>query len=154
MSPLRSKSQTAKPPVFRVLSPAACRAVLRRHKFGRIAFTFRDRVDIEPIGYVCDGEWLYARTAPGTKLVQIRHNPWVAFEVDEVDGPFDWKSVVVHGTSYFVEPNGNGDYERSLRALRRLDRRVLTDEDPVPERSVLFRIHIHHLTGRSAKSGA
>jgi nitroimidazol reductase NimA-like FMN-containing flavoprotein (pyridoxamine 5'-phosphate oxidase superfamily) len=141
----------AKPPVFGTLSATGCRGVLRRHRFGRIAFTFRDRVDIEPIGYVLSGKWLYARTSPGTKLVQLRHNPWVAFEVDEVEGAYDWKSVVVHGTAYFLEPKGS-DYAQALRALRRLDPRILTDDDPAPERRVVFRIHMHEMTGRSAKS--
>jgi nitroimidazol reductase NimA-like FMN-containing flavoprotein (pyridoxamine 5'-phosphate oxidase superfamily) len=139
-------------PVFRHLSARDSRSLLRRHRVGRIGFTFRDRVDIEPISFVASGNWLYARTGPGTKLRQLRHNPWVAFQVDEVDGPFDWRSVVVHGTAYFLEANGGEDYRRALRILRRLDRRILTDADPVPERRVVFRVHIHEITGRAAST--
>ena len=93
---------TPRTPRFRSLTERDCRALLRHHHAGRLAFTLRDIVDIEPISYVLDGHWLYARTAPGTKLAKLRHNPFVAFEVDEIVGPFDWRSVVAHGTAYFL----------------------------------------------------
>src|SRR3954471_10741314 len=121
-------------PVFSTLSESACRALLRRNHVGRIAFTFKDRVDIEPISYVFDGDWLYARTSRGTKLEKLRHNRWVAFEADEVAGPFDWKSVVVRGAVYFLGGSAAADPDlvRAIRVLRRLDPRILTDEDLAP----------------------
>jgi nitroimidazol reductase NimA-like FMN-containing flavoprotein (pyridoxamine 5'-phosphate oxidase superfamily) len=142
-------------PVFRDLRVAECRALLRRHHVGRIAFAFRDRVDIEPISYVMSGEWLYARTSPGTKLVKLAHNPWVAFEVDEIDGPFDWKSVVMRGTAYFLEGGArpSPEYTTAVRLLRKLDPRALTHEDAAPHRTVLFRIHVDALEGRAASTG-
>ncbi len=137
---------------IRALSATQSRALLRDQRFGRIAFTFKDRVDIEPISYVLQGPWLYARTSPGTKLRQITHNPWVAFEVDDVRGPFDWKSVVVRGTVYFLNADGDEHpaFRRAVRAMRRLDPAVLTDEDAAPARTTLFRIHIDSMTGRQA----
>jgi nitroimidazol reductase NimA-like FMN-containing flavoprotein (pyridoxamine 5'-phosphate oxidase superfamily) len=145
---------TAGAPRFRSMRPGQCRALLRRHHAGRLAFTFRDRVDIEPISYVFDGRWLYARTAPGTKLTRLRHNPWVAFEVDEIDGPFDWRSVVVKGTAYFVSPAtlDQTEHDRAVALLRSIDPRALTHRDLVPERTTLFRIHIDSLIGRAAST--
>ena len=142
------------PVKFLNLSERQSRALLKRHGVGRLAFTFRDRVDIEPIGYVLDGPWLYCRTSHGTKLVQLKRNPWIAFEVDEIDGPFDWRSVVVHGTVYFLNPAGDEhpDYDRALKLFRRLDPRVLRGDDPAPERRLVFRIHINALSGRAARS--
>jgi nitroimidazol reductase NimA-like FMN-containing flavoprotein (pyridoxamine 5'-phosphate oxidase superfamily) len=139
-------------PRFRKMGAAETRAVLRSHHYGRIAFTFRDRVDIEPISYVARGQWLYARTAPGTKLLQMKHNPWVAFEIDEVEGPFDWRSVVVHGAAYFLnaEDVAHGAYDQAVKLLRSVDPRILTDDDLVPDRTVIFRIHIDSLSGRAA----
>ena len=141
-------------PVFSTLSDKEARAVLARHRAGRLAFTFKDRVDIEPISYVLDGEWLYGRTSRGNKLVQLKHNPWVAFEVDEIDGPFDWRSVVVHGTVYFLNPGGeeHPEFEHAVRLMRGLDERILTDSDPVPRRTILFRIHVNEIAGRRART--
>jgi nitroimidazol reductase NimA-like FMN-containing flavoprotein (pyridoxamine 5'-phosphate oxidase superfamily) len=110
--------------VFAELTDAECRELLARHHVGRIAYQMREYINIAPIGYVYHGEWLACRTQEGTKVSVLRHSPYVAFEVDEVEGPFDWKSVVIQGSYY--------------------------EEDPTPFRDVLFRIHIRELTGRSA----
>ena len=87
------------------LSREAGLRLLAEHHLGRIAFAFRDRVDIEPISYVYANGWIWARTSPGTKLTTVAHHPYVAFEVDEVQGADDWRSVVIHGTIYFIDPN-------------------------------------------------
>jgi nitroimidazol reductase NimA-like FMN-containing flavoprotein (pyridoxamine 5'-phosphate oxidase superfamily) len=143
-------------PKFSKLGERACRALLRRHRVGRLAFSFKDRPDIEPIGFLLDGDWLYGRTSRGTKLVQLKHHPWVAFEVDEIDGPFDWRSVVVHGAVYFLNPSGeeHPDFERALRLFRRRDPRILRSDDPVPDRTIFFRIHLDEITGRAASTGS
>ena len=141
-------------PRFTRMSERASRALLKRHGAGRLAYTFKDRVDIEPIGYVLDGPWLYGRTSRGSKLIQMKHNPWVAFEVDEIDGPFDWQSVVAHGTVYFLNPGGqeHPDFERALELFRQRDPRVLRPNDPAPQRTILFRIHLNEVTGRRAST--
>jgi nitroimidazol reductase NimA-like FMN-containing flavoprotein (pyridoxamine 5'-phosphate oxidase superfamily) len=141
---------------FRDLPFAEIEEMLRSHRYGRLAFAFRDRVDIEPIHYVYEEGWLYCRTAPGTKLSVLSHHPWVAFEIDDVEDLFRWRSVVVKGTVYFVEPDGSQaldeTYEHTLAALRRLVPEALTEGDPTPGRSVLFRIHIDEMHGRAAEA--
>ena len=132
-------------------------ALLTRNHVGRLAFAFRDRVDIEPISYVYEDGWIYARTSPGTKLTTVHHTPYVAFEVDEVRDRKHWTSVVVRGTIYFIEPErGPVDedaYEAALRVLRSADAGILTDEDPTPHRRYLFRIHVDEVSGRLAAPG-
>ena len=144
-------------PIFYELTRSDALALLDNHQVGRLAFTFHDRVDIEPISYRFDDGWLYARTAPGTKLTVVRHNPWVAFEVDEVESRFDWRSVVIHGTIYFLDPSG-GDRDReayatALKVLRAVDGDVLTAADPAPHRTTLFRIHADEIIGRASRTG-
>jgi nitroimidazol reductase NimA-like FMN-containing flavoprotein (pyridoxamine 5'-phosphate oxidase superfamily) len=143
-------------PVFRTLSDAEARAILARHHVGRIAYTFRDRVDIEPIHYAADGDWIYGRTSIGTKLATLAHHPWCAFEVDEVRGLFDWESVVAKGTFYLLDPEvASPDASaRALTLLRELVPGTLSAHDPAPHRTVLFRIHVNELTGRAAHPGA
>ena len=143
-------------PEFYELAPADSIALLQRHQVGRLAFSFHDRVDVEPISFVYNDGWVYGRTSPGTKLRTVRHSPWVAFEVDEIESRFDWRSVVVHGTIYFLDPEG-GDREReaytaALQLLRSLDADILTPADATPQRSTLFRIHADSVTGRAARS--
>ncbi|HEX6534002.1 MAG TPA: pyridoxamine 5'-phosphate oxidase family protein [Gemmatimonadaceae bacterium] len=128
-------------------------AILARNRVGRIAFSMRDRVDIEPIHYVYSDGWLYGRTSHGAKLATVVRNRWVAFEVDEVHAINDWRSVVVHGAFYVLEPDevspsANAVWERALSLLRRLEPATFTDKDPVPHRDVLFRIAVQEASGR------
>jgi len=143
--------------VIRTLSREECEEILKRNNVGRIAFSFRDRVDIEPISYIYSGGWIYGRTQPGTKLTVVQHNYWVAFEVDEVDGTFGWRSVVVRGGFYVLIDEGT-DQTRQLREhaiaqLRRLDPNAFTERDPVPFRNIVFRIAVQEIEGRAAEFG-
>ena len=143
---------TSSLPVFRDLEFNEIETMLKEHSYGRLAFTFRDRVDIEPIHYVYENGWLICRTSAGTKLTQLAHHLWVAFEIDEVRGLFEWRSVVVKGTVYFPEQSQQHDetWRASLEALRRLTPSALTPDDPTPGRNVIFRIHIDEMHGRAA----
>ena len=97
---------------------------------------------------------LYARTSAGHKLRTLERHRWVAFEVDEVEGLFDWRSVVVRGGVYPVEPgetpHARATYQRTVARLRELVPALFTDEDPAPHRTALFRIHPDRMTGRAA----
>lgn len=142
-------------PVIRDLAPDECVAVLARGHVGRLAFAFRGHVDIQPVHYVYDDGFVYGRTSQGAKLVLLSHNPWVAFEVDEMRALFDWESVVVRGSFHLLDPEGNArehlTYEHALSLLRALVPRTLRDGDPTPWRDVVFRIAVDEITGRRAR---
>ena len=131
-------------------------ALIGRTHVGRIAFSFHDSVDIRPIHFVAARGWLFGRTSPGDKLVTLRHNQWVAFEVDEITGPFDWESVVIRGTFYRLDPDGSeidrNLYRRALRHIRQLAPRTFTRNDPVPFRTELFGITLDSMTGRASST--
>jgi uncharacterized protein len=144
-------------PTFRELSPAECTALLHRHMVGRIAIAHRDRIELVPIHYVYDDGWLYGRTAAGTKIEMVSHNRWVAFEVDEVRALFDWASVVVKGGLYLLRKEGSDQeqaiYEKGVAMVRRIIPEALTADDPLPDRALLFRIHVDEMSGRIAEPG-
>lgn len=143
-------------PVFRELSRAECDEMLARNNVGRVAFSFHDRVDIEPVNYVYSDGWLHGRTSPGTKLSTLKHSPWVAFEIDEVKGLLDWQSVVVHGAVYIPDPEGSprdrAVYETSLTLLRQLIPQAMERDDPTPWRDVVVRLHLDEVTGRASST--
>jgi nitroimidazol reductase NimA-like FMN-containing flavoprotein (pyridoxamine 5'-phosphate oxidase superfamily) len=144
---------TARRVEFSELSREDAVALLAAQRFGRLAFTFRDRVDIEPIGFVYADGWLYARTSPGAKLAKVQHHPWVAFEVDVIEGPYDWRSVVVHGTIYFLDEAHDPDgYAAAVEVLRSIDVDALTKADAAPFRRHVFRVHVDSIAGRQAVS--
>lgn len=129
--------------------------ILTRNHVGRLAFSHGGVVDIEPIGYAARGEWLFMRSAPGTKLRALAHRPYVAFQVDEIEGPFDWRSVVVHGTIHLLPDDGSPIERRGRRravaAFRRAMPAAFTERDPVPERRIVYGLHIHSIDGRAAR---
>jgi len=147
---------TASRPTFRELDASEAEQLLARNHVGRIAYSFRNQIDIEPISYVYADGVIYLRTQPGSKLATLAHAPWVAFEVDEIDGPFDWRSVVAHGTVYMLSRTGSklarASYQLAVQHLRTLVPRALDDEDPTPERTVVLQIHPDPITGREAYS--
>jgi hypothetical protein len=145
-------------PLFRKLGRDEIDAMLTRNTVGRIAYAFKDRVDIEPVNYAYADGWIYGRTSHGSKLDTISHNRWVAFEIDESRGVLDWSSVIVRGTVYFLtNESPSGDYTHSfahgIELLDRLLPGTLKGADPVPFRDVVFRIHLDEVTGREARPG-
>jgi nitroimidazol reductase NimA-like FMN-containing flavoprotein (pyridoxamine 5'-phosphate oxidase superfamily) len=133
--------------------------MLRAHRFGRLAFSFDGRVDVEPLHYVFDQGWIFGRLAAGTKLDVLRHHPWVAFEIDEVTSDTaNWRSVVAKGTVYFVGENApdmsSERYDGVVRLLRSVVPSAFTEDDPTPERTTLFGMHIDELHGRGSVLGA
>ncbi len=143
-------------PSFGTLSPTECEDFLRQHKVGRLAYALHDRVNVTPIHYKYADGWLYGRSAPGGKLLAILRNRWIAFEVDEADGFFDWRSVIVRGALYVIEPDRSrherAAYDRAVEVLRELLPATLEAADPIPFRNQLFRIHAAEMTGRFAIS--
>jgi uncharacterized protein len=150
-------------PQFRVLTRAECESLLTRNSVGRIAFVHANRVDIIPIHYVFSGSALCGRTARGTRLDETSQNfsdSWpVAFEVDEIEGLFRWRSVVVHGNLH-AAAEGDAewkrnvrDWEEAMRSVRTLIPQAFTERDPTAFRDILIRIDVAEVSGREALPG-
>ena len=144
-------------PTIRLLDTTECEQILVRNHVARLAFSFHDRVDIEPVHYVHDQGSMFGRTSPGSKLAMLAHNHWLAVEVDEVNAIFDWRSVVVHGSFCTVSPEVPGAeaaaWARGVELLRTLIPETGTPDDPVPFRSIIFQIRIEQISGREATPG-
>jgi uncharacterized protein len=143
---------------FRNLSREECEEVLQRNSVGRLGVIADERIEIVPLHYAFDDGWIFGRTSMGQKLRSIRRNWWVAFEVDEVDATFDWRSVVVHGGFYLLDSSaGPHDAElvdRAVAAIRRVVPEAFGPADPVRGRELLFGIAVQEMTGRAASSSA
>jgi uncharacterized protein len=140
--------------VFRTLSHDECMAMLARHHIGRLAYAYKQRVDIEPLHFALDGEWLYVRTAHGTKLAMLEHQPWVALEIDEVRDMFDWQSVVVHGSVQLLDAHDGAQadprWAHAVDVFRRVVPLAFGAGDPTPQRDIMMRVHVSHVEGRAA----
>ena len=134
------------------LSRVECTRLLARNHVGRIAYAFREAIDIVPIHYAYADGWIYARTSPGQKIAKLRHNRWVAFEVDEIHGMYQWTSVVVRGGLYLLDEDAvvRDTWERAVTVLQDKFPGAFTARDPVPFRTTIFRIHVDAVSGRRA----
>ena len=142
-------------PRFFTLDDPGCEALLAAHQVGRMAFTFRNRLDIVPVHYVYRDRWLYGRLEYGAKTEVLSHHPWVAFEVDTVRALFDWESVVVHGCVAFPEADGphaeQARHARAVELIRTLIPGAFTEADPTPSRGLVFVLPVTEWTGRAAR---
>jgi nitroimidazol reductase NimA-like FMN-containing flavoprotein (pyridoxamine 5'-phosphate oxidase superfamily) len=145
-------------PRFRDLSREKSIEILARNHIGRLAFSFHDAVDIRPISYVYDDGWIFGRTSPSEKLTTLKHNQWVAFEVDEIQGPFDWVSVIARGSFYNTDPWGSTSdiefHQRAMTQIQRLNPAAFSAEDPTGFRTEVFAIHVDSVSGRSSSTEA
>jgi uncharacterized protein len=128
--------------------------VLSRNHVGRLGFVHQERVEIQPLHYVYEAGWIYGRTSDGIKVATLSHPQWIAFEVDEVRGTFDWSSVLVRGSFHRLDSDvgarAPATEAHAVRLLRTVVPETFTDADPVPFRMVTFRIAVGETTGRTA----
>jgi nitroimidazol reductase NimA-like FMN-containing flavoprotein (pyridoxamine 5'-phosphate oxidase superfamily) len=116
------------PQAFRPLDRAGADAILARNRVGRIAYTRRGRLEVEPVLYAwaTGGCGRAPRTgSAGRPSRASRTAPPSSFEVDEVDAGFRWRSVVVRGLLHPVEhPADGGDpavWVHAVELVRALD---------------------------------
>lgn len=137
----------------RELPRAEIEAILSRNHVGRIAFVLRDWVEFEPVQYVYDAGCIYGRMLAGN-LGLGRRNAVVALAVDEVDDVSDWRSIIVRGRfqplTAPVTEEEREEWRRGLSLLRALAPETLTEQDPLSDHAVVFRVAIETASGRAA----
>jgi uncharacterized protein len=133
--------------------------VLRSEAIGRIGCYAYGRPYVVPITYAYDGLAVYGHSREGLKLRMMRSNPTVCFEVDRLESPLNWQSVIAIGTFSELE-------ERAATIAMQLLRRrfaplvasATSAPDGHPHPSGLpwsvFRIVLGERTGRFERPGA
>jgi len=84
-------------PMIGTLSLEEIEAILRRHRIGRLGCSANDRPYVVPITYAYEDGNIYAYSTLGRKIHIMREQPSVCFQVDEIDGPSSWRSVLAEG---------------------------------------------------------
>ena len=142
----------------RSLTPDESESLLNRHHVGRLAASFDGRHSLTLVNYAYADHWIYLRIETGARRTTIEHQPWVAFEVDEVDGIYDWRTVTVNGPVQFLSDDTHSsawrDFHTAVQLIRSIVPRARTSQDPMPEREHLLRIYADSLIGSEARSDA
>jgi nitroimidazol reductase NimA-like FMN-containing flavoprotein (pyridoxamine 5'-phosphate oxidase superfamily) len=142
----------------RELDRKAIDALLSKHHVGFMAIAFHDHVTIQLVNYVYADDWIYARMERGPDLTAVRHHHWVAFEVSEVSGVYDWRTVSITGSVQLLTDGPAAQaaeqYQAAVARLRSAVPAVFTDKDPMPQRVQLFRLHVDEASGRESRRNA
>ena len=129
--------------------------VLSEEVVGRIGCYANERIYVVPVLYAYEGGYVYGHTGEGRKLRMMRSNPQVCFEVEQIDGLREWRTVIA--TGHFEELHGP-EADRAERLLvERLKSLLATGESQPaaparsaaePRRAVVYRIALTERSGR------
>ena len=138
------------------LSRADCDAVLARATIARLACASDGQPYIVPIHVAFDGYHLYALSTVGRKIEWMRANPRVCVELEEIQEPAHWTTVIVFGQ--YEELLTTEDQVARTWAQRLLTPRaqfwapaMAKSSSREPATPVVFRIRINRVTGRSLR---
>lgn len=146
-------ANTAVSPQFGHLERSEMEAILARNHVGRISYAKDRGIAVLLTDYVYSDGWIYGRMPRSRKREMVGWSRWwpVAFQVDEVEDIFQWRSVVVHGGFYTLPPDGapweQEARERAIELLRKLVPDTFRRNDPLPFRDGVFRIAAQEITG-------
>src|ERR671917_1113788 len=81
----------------REMSQEEIAGLLGRGWYGHLGCSRDGHPYVVPMSYSYDGGDIYFFTTEGTKTEFIAANHEVCFQVEEVEGPYDWQSVMLTG---------------------------------------------------------
>lgn len=147
--------------MIREMSPAAIEALLERQFIGRLGCHSEGTTYVVPIHYAYERGRVYGQTVVGMKVEMMRQNPSVCFEVERIDGLFDWESVIAWGSYRELEGDeAQHAVEILVFQLRRwaavhdegarliLEERMLRGPYIQGRTPIVYAIDISHSTGR------
>lgn len=103
-------------PRIEEIDTATCRRLLADHRFGRVGFVDDHGPVIFPVNYATQGDDVFFRTDPGTKLLAADEGRSACFEIDDVDEKrrFGWNVLVRGRLSRVQEPDELQRLEEAL----------------------------------------
>lgn len=136
--------------------------ILHRCIVGRIGCHSGEEMYVVPVTYVYHDGYIYAHSKEGKKILMMRENPHICFQVDEIENMSNWRSVIAWGR--FEELTGDEEHKAAMKIMMDKLAPFMTSETVRPShglppqkvekalRAVVFRIHITKSTGRFEKT--
>ena len=138
--------------------------LLNTQLIGRIGCHADGVTYIVPVNFVYENPYIYAHSAKGLKIDNMRKNPEVCFEVDEMKDMTNWKSVIVWG-HYDELKNERDRYNAMKLFVDKLMHMKISETAVLPEttekrihprspgniKPIIYRIIINEKTGRFEK---
>jgi len=140
------------------LSPDQIESLLSSEVIGRIGCSANGITYVVPVTYAYDGKYIYAHSKEGMKIQMMRQNPLVCFEVDRMENPANWQSVILWGK--FFELKGDDQKLGLQKLIHRLGTFTRSEtsipahnpegsqNDEGPYKAIIFRIEVKEKSGR------
>jgi nitroimidazol reductase NimA-like FMN-containing flavoprotein (pyridoxamine 5'-phosphate oxidase superfamily) len=149
-----------------VLTPEQIDELLSKNITGRIGCTDGGKTYVVPVSYAYNGTYLVIHSREGMKVSMMRKNPHICFQVDEIDAPGNWRSVILWGDYEEVTEPKERYYAMKFLVGRLLQQPVSKTagvqemsremeqqhSEPPVIRPVVYKIRIKEKTGRFEKS--
>lgn len=132
------------------LTAAEIERILTDGHIGRLGVTDGEQIYIFPVSYGYDGTAAYLVSRLGLKVRLMRAHPEVCFEVEEIDTPAHWRTVMAHGRYEELIERDERDAAFALIAGQgqAVTPPSLAPYVDGPEVVVVYRIWFHTKTGR------
>lgn len=141
------------------LKPAEIEELLKSELVARIGCHADGTTYVVPITYAYDGESIIGHSVEGMKVRMMRQNPNVCIEIDRMESPSTWQSVIAWGS--YEELSGKAA-KQAMGVLMERFAPLMTSETSQPthgldeatlakgERppAVIYRIRLLEKTGR------
>ena len=142
---------------LREMPLSECEEMLLASRVGRIGVRSEAGVYIVPVAFAFAEGAIFGHSAPGKKMALLRLWPHVGFQVDEVRGVTDWRSVLVQGKWHELTEEAGKGHARAV-LLRAFDGNLWWATAGHGHRTsladaMLYRIDIEEISGR-AQDGA
>lgn len=134
--------------------------LVARSRLGRLACAREGQPYITPMHFAQHGDCLYSFSTTGQKIDWMRSNPLVCVEVDELESPQKWSTVITYGR--YEELPRTPEYEGARQLAYSLLKRQPQWWEPGYVTTILhgkerelepvcFRVHITSISGHRAQ---
>jgi nitroimidazol reductase NimA-like FMN-containing flavoprotein (pyridoxamine 5'-phosphate oxidase superfamily) len=144
------------------LKPAEIEEFLHSELVARIGCHADGNTYVVPITYAYDGEGIIGHSVDGMKVRMMRENPKVCIEIDRMENPSTWQSVIAWGD--YEELSGD-DAKQAMGVLMNRFASLMTSETSQPSdpahgldqatiargerpQAIIYRIRLTAKTGR------
>ncbi len=130
------------------------RGFLQEIGFGHLGYIHEGKPYVMPMHYYLEGSDIYLFTTVGMKTHDIDANPEICLQVEKVDNPLHWRSVIVTGQAERLTEQPDIDHARQFiqkhnPTLSPAINRTWIDAWGRAEVVVIYRIHPSEMSGRT-----
>lgn len=122
--------------------------VLKSGQLGRLGCIADGEPYVVPVNYIFDGQNIYVHSLPGKKINALQTNPRACLQVDEIEDPYHWRSVLAYGN--YEEIVDEHLRERTLAEMFRRMPHLTPVESKMTKgtsQTIIFRLKVDLVTG-------